>query len=59
MNSMKDFVKYLIREEEGQGFVEYLMIIALIAITALLSLGAAGGTVSEYYDRILAAVLSL
>ena len=59
MNSMKDFVKYLIREEEGQGFVEYSMIIVLIAIAALLSFGTAAGTVSDYYDRILAAVLSL
>lgn len=56
---MKHFVEYLLREEDGQGLAEYSMIIVLIAIAALMSVGAAGDTVTKYYDKILAAVTSL
>ena len=59
MNSMKDFVKHLIREEEGQGLVEYSMVAVLISIVAVMLLGGIGDTVAEFYDRILATVLSL
>ena len=56
---MKHFVEYLLREEDGQGLAEYALIIVLIAIVSLMSVGAAGDTVTKYYDKILAAVTSL
>ena len=52
---MKHFVEYLLMEEDGQGLVEYSLVIMLIAIAVVVSLGAVGDTVSDFYDGILAA----
>jgi pilus assembly protein Flp/PilA len=40
------------REEEGQGLVEYALIIGLIAIVAIAALTAAGGSVSGLFNNI-------
>ena len=40
------------REEEGQGLVEYALIIGLIAIVAIAALSAAGGSVSNLFGNI-------
>ncbi|MBQ2591690.1 MAG: Flp family type IVb pilin [Candidatus Riflebacteria bacterium] len=40
------------REEEGQGLVEYALIIGLIAIVAIAALSAAGGSVSGLFNNI-------
>jgi pilus assembly protein Flp/PilA len=41
-------------EEEGQGLVEYALIIVLIAIVCIVALTALGGRVSEVFDEITA-----
>ena len=40
------------REEEGQGLVEYALIIGLIAIVSIAALSAAGGSVSGLFENI-------
>lgn len=40
------------KEEEGQGLVEYALIIGLIAIVAIAALTAAGGSVSNLFTNI-------
>ncbi len=40
------------REEEGQGLVEYALIIGLIAIVAIAALSAAGTSVSDLFGNI-------
>ncbi len=55
INGMKYFLKYLLWEEDGQGFVEYSMVAVLISIVAVMLLGGIGETVTGFYDNILAA----
>ncbi|HHY11332.1 MAG TPA: Flp family type IVb pilin [Firmicutes bacterium] len=45
-------IRSLIREEKGQGMVEYALIIALIAIVVLGALEALGGQVSKVFQGI-------
>ncbi len=40
------------REEEGQGLVEYALIIGLIAIVAIAALSSAGSSVSGLFSNI-------
>jgi pilus assembly protein Flp/PilA len=40
------------RENEGQGLVEYALIIVLVAIAAIVALTALGGAVSAVFDSI-------
>ena len=40
------------REEEGQGLVEYALIIGLIAIVAIAALTTAGGSVKSLFTNI-------
>ncbi len=40
------------REEEGQGLVEYALIIGLIAIVAIAALSTAGGSVKGLFTNI-------
>lgn len=50
MFSLRDFV----RDENGQGMVEYALILALIAVVVLVALRAVGETVNRaYQDEIL------
>lgn len=43
-------------EEEGQGLVEYALIIVLVSIAAIVTLGALGTRVSEVFGEITAAL---
>lgn len=45
-------VQNLLNREEGQGMVEYAMIIGLVAIGVLLLLGAMGGQVADIFRQI-------
>jgi pilus assembly protein Flp/PilA len=45
-------LKSLIKEEKGQGLVEYALIIALIAIAAIIALEALGGHISGIFQKI-------
>ncbi|HZK10009.1 MAG TPA: Flp family type IVb pilin [Clostridia bacterium] len=49
---MKDLMMRLITEEEGQGMVEYGLIIALVAVAVITALTAMGGGVSDIFDKI-------
>jgi pilus assembly protein Flp/PilA len=40
------------REDEGQGLVEYALIIFLVSIASILALTALGTTVSGVFDQI-------
>ncbi|PKK90468.1 MAG: Flp family type IVb pilin [Candidatus Wallbacteria bacterium HGW-Wallbacteria-1] len=48
----------LIREESGQGMVEYGLILGLIAIVAIAALTATGGSVKSIFGTISGAVSS-
>lgn len=47
-----EIIRRFVREEEGQGLVEYALIIALIAIVAIVGLGLAGGKVNDMFTGI-------
>ena len=44
---------YLPKAREGQGLVEYSLILVLVALVSILTLALVGGTVNDvYYSRI-------
>ena len=47
-----ELIKRFVREEEGQGLVEYALIIGLIAIVAIAALSLAGSQVSSIFSSI-------
>ncbi len=47
-----ELLKRFVREEEGQGLVEYALIIGLISIVAIAALSAAGGSISEMFEAV-------
>ncbi len=47
-----ELITRFVREEEGQGLVEYALIIALIAIVAIVGLGLAGTKVNDMFTGI-------
>ena len=49
---MKGLITRFIREEEGQGMVEYGLIIALVAIVVIGALTALGGGLEGIFDTI-------
>ncbi len=48
MNKVRGFMK----NEEGQGLVEYALIIALVALLVIVALKFLGGTVGNTYNKI-------
>ena len=49
---MKEMMNWIANEEEGQGMVEYALILALISIVAIVALRALGGTVNSKFTEI-------
>ena len=49
---MKNLVKNLIREEDGQGLVEYGLIIAAVALAVLVALWAFGDDIVAIFEDI-------
>ncbi len=47
-----EIVRRFVREEEGQGLVEYALIIGLIAVVAIAALTASGGSISSIFGNI-------
>lgn len=50
------FVHQLDTEREGQGLVEYALVIILVSIVAMVALRAMGVQLGAIYDRISAAL---
>ncbi len=50
---MLSLLKRLFREEEGQGLVEYALIIALIAVVLILSLTNVGTAIRDKFNDII------
>jgi pilus assembly protein Flp/PilA len=46
---MKNLVKRLWQEEEGQGLVEYALLVVLIALVAIASMGTLGSTIRNVF----------
>jgi pilus assembly protein Flp/PilA len=51
---MKEIMKRFFKEEEGQGLVEYALIITLIALAVVVALTAFGGGISNSFINIKA-----
>jgi len=47
-----NLIQRFVREEEGQGLVEYALIIGLIAVVAILALTASGTAISGKLSEI-------
>jgi pilus assembly protein Flp/PilA len=47
-----NFVKSVVRNEEGQDLLEYALLIALIALVAIAAVTAAGGSVKTIFQTI-------
>ncbi len=55
---MLDLIRRLVREEEGQGMVEYGLILAFISIAVILALTAMSGSLETIFDKIKTALAS-
>jgi pilus assembly protein Flp/PilA len=49
---MKNFITKFVREEKGQGMTEYGLILGLIALAAVVALGAFGDEIGARFDEI-------
>lgn len=47
-----NLISRLIKEESGQGMVEYGLIIAVVALVAIGGLGLFGTRISEFFDGL-------
>jgi pilus assembly protein Flp/PilA len=47
-----ELLKRFVKEEEGQGLVEYALIIGLISIVAIAALTAAGGSIGDMFSAV-------
>lgn len=47
-----EIMRRLFEEEEGQGMVEYALIIALIAVVVVLALGPLGEAIAQKFEDI-------
>ncbi|MEW9672600.1 Flp family type IVb pilin [Ammoniphilus sp. 3BR4] len=53
---MMNFVKRLVREEEGQGMVEYGLILGLIVVGAIVAMGPLGTKITALFNKVNTAV---
>ena len=53
---MLDLIKRLVKEEEGQGMVEYGLIIALVSVVVIALLTAMGGGLKAKFQEIVSAL---
>lgn len=47
-----NFLKRLVKEEEGQGLIEYVLIVGLIALVAVVAITAAGTSISTIWNNV-------
>lgn len=50
---MTEMMNWIANEEEGQGMVEYALIIALIAIVVIVALTSLGQNISNKFNEIV------
>lgn len=55
-NEMMNILRRLWKEEEGQGMVEYGLIIALIAIVVITALRLTGTNLTAIFNKIASAI---
>jgi pilus assembly protein Flp/PilA len=53
-----NFVKTLVRNDEGQDLLEYALLVALIALVAIAAVGLAGKAVNNIFSSIANALTS-
>lgn len=47
-----ELIRRFVREEEGQGLVEYALILGLIAVVAITALTASGSSISSMFGAL-------
>lgn len=57
VNKLKKWLKR--KDEEGQGLVEYGLILGLIAVVAIAALNATGGSVNSLVQKVAASLSSV
>jgi pilus assembly protein Flp/PilA len=50
---------FILREEPGQGLIEYALILVLVAIIVILIVGVYGSQIANYFSRVTDAVGSI
>jgi len=53
MTMVMNFAKGFFKKEEGQGMVEYALIIALIAVVVIVAIAAVGDQVAVVFNNIV------
>lgn len=56
---MKTKIMRLLKDEEGQGMVEYGLIIGLVSIVAILALTTMGPQISALFNRVTTALTGI
>ena len=57
--SIMETIKQFSKDEEGQGLVEYILIISLISIAAIITMGFAGDALLAAYNSIVSELNSV
>jgi pilus assembly protein Flp/PilA len=52
MFTLWQMVKSALKDQKGQGMVEYGLILALVAVIAMVGLGALGGDLNTFFNGI-------
>jgi len=53
LNLLKHYTMKSIKNEKGQGMVEYALIIGLVAIVVVVALGLVGGSITDTFNSIV------
>jgi Flp pilus assembly pilin Flp len=53
LNFIRTLIQSVRHREEGQGLVEYALIISLVSVASIVALGALGIRISALFDTIL------
>lgn len=55
---MREIIRRLVRDEEGQGMAEYGLILALIAVAVIVVLGTMGDEINKTFTKVKDELLS-
>ena len=56
VSSMIKFLKSLLQKEEGQGLVEYALIISLVSVALIVGLGLLAGGIGAAFTSVIASL---